>query len=296
MSVIAPTPPPPPPAPPTAPFPPTPPQPPSARSGGRVAIQVGAVITGLLIIVAALNLFSLTAGRTTSNIHRTFGLTGQTLLIHAASADVSVLPSGTNEIEVDREARVPHGQDMPDPSISGDVLSLPGKCSGGTFGWLWFCSVHYVVRVPADLTLIVQTDSGDLQATGLEAGALTMKTGSGDLQLDDVTAPALTGTTGSGDVDASQIISDAAVLKTGSGDLSISFAQDPTTVQARTGSGDLNVSVPRDNTLYAVHGQTGSGDFNNSVRSLGDSQPVDGTTRSIVAQTGSGDLTIGYDG
>ena len=61
MSAITPTPPAPPATPPAAPA--QPPASPPVR-GSSLALRVGAVITGLLIIVAALNLFSLMAGHT----------------------------------------------------------------------------------------------------------------------------------------------------------------------------------------------------------------------------------------
>ena len=294
MSVSTPTPPP-------APPPPTayPPVPAAARPGGfaaRVALQVGAVITGVLIILAALNLFSLTAGRSSDTLHRSFGLTGQTLTIRASSADVRLLPSTTGALEIDRRARVPHGQHMGQPVLTGDQLSLPSDCHRGTLGWLWFCSVHYDVRVPAGLQLDVRADSGDVGADGIRAASLSLHTGSGDVDIKATDVPQLTGDTGSGDVNGSGLLSSSTVLKTGSGDVDLTFTHDPTTVQAETGSGDLTIRVPRDDTEYYVQGRTGSGDYHNRVRSLGEA-PAAGTQAPFInAQTGSGDLTVEYAG
>jgi hypothetical protein len=293
MSVTAP--PPPPPAPPTT-YATPPVQPRQPRSGSRLALQIGAIITGVLIILAALNLFSLTAGRSSSDIQRSFALSGQTLMIDAGSADVSVVPSGTTGIEVDRTARVPHGQTMKEPSISGDVLSLPADCHSGALGWLWFCSVHYTVHVPAGLQLDVHTDSGDLDATGVQASTLALRTGSGDVTVRRVAATDLTAETGSGDIDGSHLSGGSVVVKTGSGDVGLGFDQDPTTVQARTGSGDLSITVPRDNAEYYVQARTGSGDYTNHVRSLGEAPAAGAQARFINAQTGSGDLSIRYAG
>jgi hypothetical protein len=295
MSVTAPTPPPPPPPPPTT-YATPPVQPPQPSSNSRLALQIGAIITGVLIILAALNLFSLTAGRSSSDIHRSFALSGSTLMIQAGSADVSVVPSGTSGIEVDRTARVPHGQTMQEPSISGDVLSLPADCHSGAFGWLWFCSVHYTVHVPAGLQLDVHANSGDLEATGLQASALGLHSGSGDLTVRRVTTTDLTAETGSGDIDGTHLSGGSVLVKTGSGDVGLGFDQDPTTVQARTGSGDLTVTVPRDDTTYYVQARTGSGDYSNHVRSLGGAPAAGVQARFINAQTGSGDLTIRYAG
>lgn len=298
MSVSTPTPPlpPPPPPPPPTTYLPPPVQPPSPHSGARLALQIGAVITGILIILAALNLFSLTAGRSHSDIHRSFGLSGTTLTIRAGSADVSVVPGTGSGIEVDRSARVPHGQTMKEPTISGDVLSLPANCHSGALGWLWFCSVHYTVHVPAGLQLDVHADSGDLEASGLQFGAIALRTGSGDVTVRRVTTTGLTAETGSGDIDGSHLSATTITVKTGSGDLGLGFDQDPTTLQARTGSGDLTITVPRDSAEYYVQAQTGSGDYTNHVRSIGGAPAAGSGARSISAQTGSGDLSIRYPG
>jgi Putative adhesin len=295
MSVTAPTPPPPPPPPTTLASPPVqPPQ--SSRSGSRLALQIGAIITGVLIIVAALNLFSLTAGRSSSDIHRSFEFSGRSLMITAGSADVTLVPGAASGIEVERTARVPHGQTMKEPSISGDVLSLPANCHSGAFGWLWFCSVHYTVRVPADLQLDVHADSGDLEATSISTAALALKTGSGDVTIRRVDATDLTAETGSGDVDGSHLGGGSIAVKTGSGDVGLDFDQDPTTVQAHTGSGDLSIAVPRDDATYYIQANTGSGDYSNRVRSIGEAPAAGTQARSINAETGSGDLTIRYAG
>ena len=45
-----------------------------------------------------------------------------------------------------------------------------------------------------------------------------------------------------------------------------------------------------------VQARTGSGDYSNQVRSIGDAPPTGTQARFINAQTGSGDLTIRYAG
>lgn len=295
MSVQAPTPPPPPPTlqPPQPPQSP-PPASPTGSSGATIALRIGAVVTGILIVLAAMNLFSLTAGRSADNTHRSFALTGQTLTIQADSADVTLLPSTTGALEVDRRARVAHGQRMGQPHLDGDRLTLPSDCHRGVLGWLWFCSVHYDVRVPAGLQLDVRAGSGDVGANGVRAASLSLHSGSGDIDLTAVDVPQLTGDTGSGDVDGKALVSASTVLKTGSGDVHLTFAQDPTTLQTETGSGDLTIRVPRDTTEYYVQARTGSGDLHNRVRSLGEAPPAGSQVHFITAKTGSGDMTIEY--
>jgi hypothetical protein len=292
MSVVAPTPPPAPPAPPTAPFPPTPPQPP--RSTGRVALQIGAVITGVLIILGALNLFQLMGGRSTSTTHRSFTPPSTTLTLAADSADVTVVTGDSGTLLVDRRISTPHGRTVDQPSLAGNTLTLPSDCNGSHLGWLLFCSVSYVVHVPDGLNLTVRAGSGDVRVEQTKATALTVRVGSGDVRLSDVTAPTASATTGSGDVDIDGLLSSDTLVRTGSGDVQLSFSQAPTTVQASTGSGDLTVGVPRDQAVYTVHQHNGSGDFTNHLLSS-DQPPADGSvSRVLTVSTGSGDLTLEY--
>ncbi len=295
MSTITPTQPPLPPPPMQPPAPPTqPPVPPAARPSSRTALRVGAVITGLLIIVAALNLFQLTVGRDHATSHYSFATGSSTLVLASDSADITVVAGQTGALSVERSASMAHGHKLGSPTLSGNTLRLPGDCRGSALGWLTFCSVHYVVHVPTDLALTVRTGSGDLDVQDLSTSSLSLKTGSGDVDLSAVTSPSISASTGSGDVSADDVVSADTTFDTGSGDLGITFAQDPTTVKASTGSGDLSLAVPRDSEIYTVHQHTGSGDFSNHLVSSDQAPPAGGTTRVLTVSTGSGDLSLGY--
>jgi hypothetical protein len=293
MSVVAPTP--PPPAPPTAQQPPQPPTPPS-RSGGRIALQVGAVITGLLIILGALNLFQLMSGRSTTTMHRTFTSSVSTMTISTDAADVRLVAGAADVITVDRRVSTPHGRTVDQPSLDGQSLHLPSHCNGSHVGWLLLCSVSYVVHVPEGLDLTVHAGSGDVTVGSTNSSRLAVDVGSGDVRLTRVSSPDVTAETGSGDVDITGLVSSTVVVKTGSGDVHLGFGRAPQdSVEANTGSGDLTISVPRDQTQYLVQGKTGSGDYDNQISTLGQST-AGAAAPSITAETGSGDLTIRYAG
>lgn len=280
MSVLTPT-----------PAPPTPPPAPVHRSS--TALRVGAVITGLLIIGAALNLFQLTAGRDTVTSHYAFASSATVLVLDTESADVRVVAGDAGRLTVDRRASTAHGHRLAAPRLTGTTLQLPSDCHGSALGWLTFCSVSYTVHVPADLDLTVRTGSGDIDVDAITASALTVKAGSGDLTFTDVTVPQASATTGSGDVDLAGQVGRDTVVDTGSGDVNVEFAQDPTTLRASTGSGDLTVVVPRDSTTYTVHQHTGSGDYTNHL--LSSDQALAGAVFPVLTvSTGSGDLTLTY--
>jgi hypothetical protein len=278
----------------TTPLSPTATPVPPAPKRANVGLRVGAVITGLLIIVAALNLFQLTVGRDHATSHYAFATGSSTLVLASDSADITVVAGRSGALSVERSASMTHGHKLGAPRLSGDTLQLPGDCRGGALGWLTFCSVHYVVHVPADLALTVRTGSGDLDVQDISTSSLSLKTGSGDLDLTAVTSASISATTGSGDVGADDLVSADTTFETGSGDLSVTFDQDPTTVKASTGSGDLSLAVPRDSEIYTVHQHTGSGDFSNHLVSSDQAPPAGATTRVLTVSTGSGDLSLGY--
>lgn len=291
MSTTTPAPPPAPPAPSVVPQPNSPGRP---SGGARLGLQVGAVVTGLLVIAGALSLFQLTAGHDTTRTQRSFPMVTAasgalpSLAIRADAADVDVVGSDGDQVTVEQVAQVPHGESMGAPSVTGSRLNLPSHCHGSSLDWLLRCHVSYVVHVPGLTALDVRTGSGDVSAQGLTVDTLTFHLGSGDLDVVNGAISTLSASTGSGDINVNGSTSGRATLETGSGDLSLGFAQDPIQVTATTGSGDLDIVVPDDQEAYVVHGQTGSGDYSNHV------DTSDTSARTITAKTGSGDLTIRY--
>lgn len=293
MSVLTPTPPVPP-----APAPATEPSPAGPPRGASIALRVGAVVTGLLIILAALNLFQLTVGREHTTARYAYPMptvSGAVLVLEADAADVTVEPGSSGGIRVERSGSTAHGQALGDPTLDGSTLRLPGDCHGGAWGWLSFCSVSYDIQVPPGVDLTVRTGSGDVDVAGLTTSSLTVKAGSGDLSLTDLTSQSVTANAGSGDIDVADLSSPSAVVETGSGDVTVTYAVVPSDLRASTGSGDLEVYVPRDDTAYTVHQHTGSGDLSNHLLSS-DRDPATGPTHVLSVQTGSGDLTLGYAG
>jgi hypothetical protein len=258
--------------------------------GAWLALRIGAVITGLLVILAAVSLFQLMGGRSSTTTSYSFAAPSTTLAIEAGSADVTVLAASGDALLVDRTVRSTRGLTSATPSLSTGQLALPGGCDGSGVGWLFFCSVHYVIQVPVGTTLRVHVDSGDIDVAQLDAPRLVVEAGSGDVSLRSISSPDLTASTGSGDIGIDSLTAATSRVHAGSGDVRIDFAAAPTSVRADTGSGDLRIRVPRDSTPYVVVAKTGSGDYSNQV------DTTSSGSRTISAQTGSGDLSVGYSG
>jgi hypothetical protein len=256
----------------TTPLSPTAPPAAPAPQGANVALRVGAVITGLLIVLAALSLFSLFAGRDTHTTQRAFSapVSASPLAIETGSADVTLLADSASGIQVVQHSNAVHGYHVGPARLSGDRLTLPSSCTGSGLSWLFYCSVSYTVHVPRDLVVKLDVGSGDVTARGVTAD-LTIKVGSGD-------------------VEASGLGSSTAIVHSGSGDVRLEFDSAPTTVQATSGSGDLQITLPHDGVPYRVVEKTGSGDYANHV------DTSESSAHTVEVETGSGDLSIDYTG
>lgn len=137
-----------------------------------------------------------------------------------------------------------------------------------------YAYIDYVIRVPANLAIEVNSGSGDTRAANI--ASLDYRSGSGDLNLDRVPGP-VSVTVGSGDVVASHL-GGFKLGHAGSGDMRISDVQSDVTI-GHVGSGDLTFS----NVRGSVRADSiGSGDF------VADN--IGGDV--YVGSIGSGDVTV----
>ena len=142
----------------------------------------------------------------------------------------------------------------------------------GLFG-RQYAYLDFVVRVPANLAIEIDSGSGDTHAANL--ASLDYHAGSGDLNLDRV-AGAVSVTVGSGDVVANHVGA-LKVGSAGSGDLRVTDVQGDVAI-GHVGSGDLTFSDVRGGVRVD---SIGSGDF--TAEKIG---------RDVyVGSIGSGDVT-----
>jgi hypothetical protein len=166
------------------------------------------------------------------------------------------------------------------------VKAAPRPSHSGLFG-KQYAYIDFVVRVPANLALEVQSGSGDTRAANI--ASLDYQSGSGDLNLDRI-AGAVSVTVGSGDVVASHLGS-FKLGHAGSGDMHVSDVQGDVTI-GHVGSGDLSFSDVR-GSLRAD--SIGSGDV---VAERIGSDVYIGSIGSgdVTAKTVGGGLTVGSAG
>lgn len=152
-----------------------------------------------------------------------------------AAGNLDVRTADVAEVTVVRHWS--YGNDRPDvrADVQGDTLVLEVDCRN-VFGNCW---VDHELVVPYGVDVWGTTGSGDVLLTDI-GGFLDVETGSGD-------------------VIASGLDATGALVETGSGNVALDFDDKPDGVDIDTGSGDVRVDLPSGS--YDVDIDTGSGDI-----------------------------------
>ncbi|MEU8223988.1 DUF4097 family beta strand repeat-containing protein [Kribbella sp. NPDC048915] len=254
------------------------------RSSMSIERRYGIAISVALILGGAYwALTGLTEGTKTS--HHRYPVQGTSLHVQNSSATIEVRPGDGNEVRVDRESeRNLFGSD---PKENYDAGENRLELDSGGCGFLSFnCETKYILTVPRDLQLTVESTSGDLTVTGIEGGA-NLKTNSGDIVAHDL-GGSVELESSSGDQEADGLTATSVTTHSSSGDTSLDFSAAPQKVDAEASSGDVDIRIPSGTESYKVDTDTSSGDESANVK-------IDpSATRTISAKTSSGDVSIEY--
>jgi hypothetical protein len=255
------------------------------RSSMSVERRYGIAISVALILGGAYwALTGLTEG--TKNSQTSYPVHDSSLLVKGGSATVEVRPGDGTEIKVDRQfERNVFGSEPSEKYNEGEGRL---ELNGGGCGFLSFgCKTTYVLTVPRDLNLTVESSSGDMTVSGIE-GVTELKSSSGDIEVHDVSGP-LDLKSSSGDLEADGLGSTSVTAHSSSGSTSLEFSVAPQTVEAKTSSGDVSIRIPSGPETYKVDTDTSSGDEAANVNN----DPK--ATRTITAKTSSGDVSLEYN-
>lgn len=243
-----------------------------------IAISVALILGGLYWALTGL-----TDGAKSSQ--DSYPVHGDSLLVKGGAATVEVRPGDGTEVKVERHfSRNIFGSDPKEKYHENDSkLELnSGGCGFLSFG----CKTSYVLTVPRDLKLTVESSSGNVTVSGFAGGA-DLKTSSGDIAVHDVGGP-LQLESSSGDVEADGLTATSVTANSSSGSASLDFTVAPQSVEAKASSGDVSIRIPSGDESYKVDTATSSGDESATVK-------IDpNATRTLKAKTSSGDVSIEY--
>jgi hypothetical protein len=149
-----------------------------------------------------------------------------------------------------------------------------------------FCSVDYVVELPADVAVRVRTETAPVTVIGTTA-PLDVATDTGGIRLVD-TEGDVVARTDTGTVTLDEVVASRTDVRTDTGTVRAGYAREPDAVDVRTDTGSVEIVLPDSGTSYRLVTDTGSGSIAAPVRTDPDAE------RSIEVSTGTGSITVTY--
>jgi hypothetical protein len=209
---------------------------------------------------------------------------GDALVVKNGSAQVEIQAGDGTDVHVERQfQRNALGHPPKERYHDGKLELNAGGCGFLSFG----CKTTYVLTVPKDVKLTVESSSGSVTVTGM-SGGVTAKASSGDIEAHDLGGP-VTLEASSGDIEADGLTATSVTSRTSSGSQQLDFTVAPQSVDAKGSSGDIAIQIPSGDESYKVDTKTSSGDESANVK-------IDpSSSRTIQAKTSSGDVTIEYN-
>jgi hypothetical protein len=252
------------------------------RAGGWTA--VGLILAVALIVSVAGSFIGSIAYEPITPSHRVFESPIRAIQIDIENGSVTIEPDAGGDAVV--ESSGVNGLSSPSDveRVSGGTLVVRSSCATKFFEN--HCTRNYVLRVPPDVRVDTDTDSGDVTARDL-TGALTLRSGQGDVTVEGATGSVQL-SSGQGDVTATGLTGATAVAFSGQGEVRLGFLAAPRVVNASSGQGDVSIVLPRGPVAYQVHAASSQGLVMDKVA-------VNPTSRQTVrATSGQGDVSVSY--
>ena len=155
-------------------------------------------------------------------------------------------------------------------SVKADTAWVVGECHGTDSHKF---SGEFVIKVPRDLAAVIETEGGNVVATGF-TGRLDTESGGGSIRLDDL-GGAVNAETGGGNIDVGNVGGDVK-LQTGGGSIRVASAKGK--ISAETGGGSVVI----------VSGLQGA-----VLESGGGNIQVQRCDGNVKATTGGGSIDLG---
>jgi DUF4097 and DUF4098 domain-containing protein YvlB len=208
----------------------------------------------------------------------------QVLTVDARNGSVRLQPSADGNVHVLAKGVYSLSQPTITSTSTASGLTVTGhQCAGG----ILICSQDLTIEVPASFRVTAKSSGGDVRVSGL-TGELNLSSSAGDVK-DDGATQRLVMSSSAGDVSGTNLLSADVTASSSAGDVDLTFAADPTRVEAGSSAGDVDVQVPGA-VAYRVTAKTSAGNATSTVHE--DSA----STRTIDAHSSAGDVTVGPAG
>jgi hypothetical protein len=256
----------------------------AGHSGARVVLLVlGTVLALGFAAFAGSQAMNWTTGRDKVDQHAVLPTSVTRLEISTSSGNVILTGVASGPAVVDAHLTSTIRAPQLKVDVSGGTAKVSAHC-----GWNFTlsCGATLRITVPAGVTVVARSSSGDIRATDLR-GPVDLATSSGNVITSGGTGTARLSTS-SGDVRATGLAATSVYAHSSSGNVSLRLTAIPDDVTATTSSGDVLVAVPDGPSPYLVSVHTSSGDRTVGVRT----DPT--ARRTITARTSSGNVSVVY--
>jgi len=218
----------------------------------------------------------------TTTVRHSFKQSIRTIVVSADSGDIELVPAPGRGVRV-RETRH-HTFKTPTftSEVKDGVLTIDASCDAAFIT----CQSDLRLTVPTGVAVGAESESGDVDARGIQARRARLESDSGDIRAELLGPQRLVrARSDSGDVDVRTRKARVIDAQARSGDVVVAANGTPRRIVAITDSGDVRVVVPAGQ--YRVDAQANSGAV--KLRRISRN---DRAVRSIEAQSDSGDVRL----
>jgi hypothetical protein len=192
----------------------------AARTKTIVAVALGGTIACLLAAFGAIYAVNTLLDHAQTE-HFTVGEPVARLVVASDAGNIDVLATATNRVIVHQTTHWVTTQPTPTRTVSGGVLRLADDCRG----WTTFrCDTEYQIEVPGRLGVEVHANAGNVTIHGT-GGPVTVDSDAGDVHATGLTAAR---------VQASRV----------AGDVRLAFATAPSWIDEQTDAGEVDIELP----------------------------------------------------
>ena len=252
----------------------------------RVSLMgIGLAMTAAIVGFAGLVAVNAMARQTVREEH-TYAFTGSTVSIEADLGDVQIVPGRPGEITVAR--RLTYGLRRPvvEERVDGDTFRVRDRrCTAEP---AFPCQVRWLLQIPRDLSVDVQTRAGSITVSGL-SGRVKLVSVTGSVRALAPTGKLLTLRSNTGSVTGQSVGSDQVVATSNTGAVTVTFRAPPSLVVGRSETGRVGVVLPDGNDSYRISAK--SQDGSKTVALSGATDEPDARRRIDIRST-RGDVSV----
>lgn len=192
---------------------------------------------------------------------KSFGFSGDSLTVKSNSADLHLIASGVDGVEVERRVSGTKigGEIAAGWQFDGGILTLSVDCDGVSVN----CHAQYTVKVPRDVAVTAEYGNSDVQLSNLGGAALHLEGHDGTVRGEGISAASVSVVSRNGDTDLDLTsVPDRVDVRSQDGNVRLGLSASTYAVRTAAKKGDVTVDVADDSTSsHSVNVQTRNGDI-----------------------------------